>query len=135
MPVTFASGTGGRVLSSSVVVANISEWKLSKQVAAVPTNTFENAADAHSIVWEKFLIGLANATADLNGLFDVGTNSETVFYIGMAVSLDLYLDRTPLGPRSLVGFVKSVSYGTNVNNQAASFSMQVQLSGLVAAAT
>ncbi len=135
MSVVFASGTGGRVLSSSAVVANISEWKISKQVGVVPTNTFENAADANSIVWEKFLIGLANATVDLNGLFDVGTNSETVFYVGMAVNLDLYLSRTPVGPRALLGFVKSVSYGTNVNNQAASFTMQVRLSGLVAAAS
>lgn len=133
---TFASGTGGRIRegAGSTVIAGISEWKISKQLAEVPTPHFELAADANSVVWNAFLYGLADATVDLNGIFDVSGNSETTFYIGKTVVLDLLLTRTPFGLLDLSGFVKSVSYGTNVNNQPASFTAQIRLSGTVAAA-
>lgn len=138
MAVAFASGTAGRIRegAGSTVIAGIAEWKISKQVAEIPTPHFELTADGNGVVWNDFLYGLADATVDLSGLFNVGDNSESALYIGKAVVLDLLILRTgPFGLVDLVGFVKSVSYGTNVNNQAASFTAQIRLSGTVAAAS
>lgn len=133
-----ATGTEGRVRVgvSSTVVAGISSWRINKELTPIPANHFELSADADSIVWQAFYKGLAGATVDIEGFYNTDSTDKTEggtpgLYVGATVVLDLLISRTPFGYLDLAGFLTRFSAGTNVNNQMATFTATVQLSGTV----
>lgn len=134
MALTYASGTDGRIRDGASTLAGITKWSIDKQLQMIPTPSFSLTADANGVVWNQFTLkGLASATVDISGHFDVGDNTETSLYVGKSVVLDLYLSVAGLfGPENLAGTVMSVQYGTDIEaNKAASFSCKVQLTGTV----
>lgn len=138
MPFDPSTGTEGRVRvgAGSTVVAGIKSWRINKQVAEIPVNHFENAADADGIVWSAFEKGLANATVSLEGHYNVDSTDKTEggtpgLYVGASVTLDLLFTRTPFGYLDLAGFLTSFEAGTAVENQTGTFTAQVRLTGTV----
>lgn len=133
-----AVGTEGRVRvgAGDTVVAGISEWRITKQLAPIPILHFELGADGDGIVWKVFEKGLAEATATVRGHYDVGDTTEgTVgIKVGATLALDLFFTRTPFGYTNLAGFVTQFEAGTNVENQTATFNATVQMTGTVAVA-
>jgi hypothetical protein len=134
MALTFASGTDGRVRDGASAVAGLTGWSIDKQLQMIPSPHFGITADANGVTWNVFTLkGLASATCDIEGHYDVGDNSETSLYIGKTVSLDLYLSVAgTFGYENLAGTVMSIQAGTNIEaNKPATFKAKVQLSGTV----
>ena len=129
-----------RVGGSDTVVAGIQSWKIAKRAAEIPINHFELSADGDGLVWQVFEKGLADATAQIEGHYNVDATDKTEggtpgLYVGATVSLDLQFTRTPFGFMNLAGFLTSFDAGTNINNQTGTFSCTVRLTGTVAKAT
>lgn len=131
-------GTEGRVRigASSTVIAGIQSWKINKNVAEIPANHFELSADSDSIVWTEWYKGLAGATIDLEGMYNVDATEKTEggtpgLYVGATVSIDLLFSRTPFGYLDVAGFVTSLSAGTQVENKMATFQASIRCSGAV----
>lgn len=135
----YISGTAGRVATGSghVAIAGIKLWKLPKSVTMIPTPHFELTADANGTVWNDIsLKGLAQATVDIDGWFDIANNTEATLATGVVVLLDLLFDKnSSFGYIGLNGTVMEVGPGTNVENQAGVFSCKVQLTGVVPTAS
>ena len=137
-----AVGTEGRVrtLAGNTAVSGAMEWRINKQLASIPINHFELTADADGIVWSVFEKGLASATATIRGHYNVdGTDktegSTTIgLKVGATLVLDLFFTRTPFGYTDLSGFVTQFEAGTNVENQTATYTATIQLTGLVGVA-
>lgn len=133
-------GQEGRVrIGSNTVVAGIKEWRISKSCAPIPINHFELTADADGVVWQDFERGLATATATINGHHNVDATDKTeggtpALKVGATVALDLAFDRTLFGYSNLAGFITQWEAGTNIENQTATFSATIQLTGAVAVA-
>jgi hypothetical protein len=134
MALTYASGTDGRVRDGASAVAGLTRWSIDKQLQMIATPSFSLTADANGVVWNQFTLkGLAQATCDIEGHFDVGDNTETSLYVGKSVVLDLYLSVGSLfGYENLAGTVMSIQAGTDIEaNKAATFKCRVQLTGTV----
>lgn len=134
MALTYASGTDGRVRDGSTVLAGLTRWSIDKTLQMIPTPSFSLTADGNGVVWNQFALkGLAQATVDIAGHFDVGDNTETGLYVGKAVTLDLYLSASgTFGYENLTGTVMSIQAGTDIEaNKAATFACKVQLTGTV----
>lgn len=142
MAFTPVSGTAGRVRvgAGSTAVSGISEWRINKQVAAVPYNHFELTADADGVVWSKFLAGLGNATCTVRGWYDTDGTTKTEggtpgLRVGQAVTLDLLFDRTaPFGYLDLAALCTGFEAGTKIENSVADFTATFQINGAAAAA-
>ena len=138
MATTFTSGLSGSVTAGGTVVAGLNSWSLQKTINVIPTPTFNMSADANGVYWNQYpLFGLAEASCDLEGHFDVGDNSESRLYVGQTVTLNLYfVSAVPFGYTGLVAKIKSISASTNAsNNSPATFKASAQLTGTVAAAS
>lgn len=138
MATAYTSGLSGNVTAGGTVVAGLNSWSLQKTINVIPTPTFNMTADANGVYWNQYpLFGLAEATVDLDGFFDVGDNSESRLYVGQTVTLNLYfVSAVPFGYTGLTAKIKSISASTNAsNNSPATFKASAQLTGTVAAAS
>ena len=136
MPAAYAQGTDGRVRegATDVILAFIEEWKVTKSLTAYGPDTFENPADTNGVVWKrKSMKSMAEGSATVTGWYDVGTNSETILFLGKAVILDLLLTKTtPFGLANLAGVISKVEFGNKATaTQPATFSAEVSLDGIV----
>jgi hypothetical protein len=137
-----AAGTEGRIRvgAGSTVVAGVRSWRINKQLAEIPVNHFELSADADGIVWQTFLKGLAGATVTLEGHYNVDATDKTEggtpgLAVGADVVLDLLFTRTPFGYLDLAGFITTFEAGTNIDNQTATFTATIRLTGAVGKGT
>lgn len=136
MPFVPAAGTSGRVRIGvgNVAVAGVKEWRLSKQLGLIPVPHFEMPADSSGLVWSLFLAGFAQATCQINGFYDVSTNTEVGvgLKLGADIVLDLLFTKSPaFGYIDVTGFITQFNTGTNVDNQVGTFDATVQLTGVV----
>ena len=136
-----ANGTEGRVRVAvgNTVVAGIHTWSITKNVAEIPINHFELTADGDGVVWSNYERGLGNATAQIEGHYNVDGTDKTEggtpgIKVGATLVLDLLFTRTPFGYIDLGGFVTTFTAGSKVENSMASFSATVRLTGTVGVA-
>lgn len=139
MAYTVKSGTAGAIRTGvgDTQMAGIKSWSISKSLTRIAAPSFDLTADSNGVVWNSYsLNGLAEATADVTGWYDVGAasgGSEATLYIGAAVILDLLFDKsTPYGYRDLAAVVVEVTAGTDIEaNKAATFSAKFRMSSSV----
>jgi len=132
-----STGTEARVRTgSNAVIAGVYRWRISKTIAEIPINHFELSADSDGLVWTEFAKGLGSATATLEGHHNVDATDKTEagtpgLYVGATLALDLAFDRTLFGYSNLAGFITQWEAGVDVNNQTATYTATVRLSGAV----
>lgn len=130
MAFTPYSGTGGRVRHRTLGVnlAGIKSWKIPTKTTPIPIPHFELTADTNGAVWQTaWLKGLSEGTIQLEGTFDA-TTTGSAFAHGTNLALDLLFDKTaPFGYYNVTGFVTDFQPGTNVENQAGTFTITVQM--------
>lgn len=135
MSLAYKSGTAGAVRTgSNVAVAGLKKWSINKQLNRIATPSFDLTADGNGVVWNSYsLNGLAEGTADVEGWYNTGDGTETILYIGAAVTLDLLFDKTtPYGYLDQAAVVVEVSASTDISaNQAATFSAKFRFTGAV----
>jgi hypothetical protein len=135
MALAYKSGTAGAVRTgSNVAVAGLKSWTINKQLTRIPVPSFDLTADANSVVWNSYALnGLAEGTADVTGWYNTGDTTESILYIGAAVSLDLLFDKTtPYGYLDQAAVVVEISAGTDIEaNKAAVFSAKFRFTGAV----
>ncbi len=141
MAFTPAVGTQGRVRTGAGddILSGAMEWRISKTLTPVPYNHFELAADSDGIVWQKFLKGLASATATLRGHYNMDATLKTeggtpAIKVGATVTLDLLFTRGPFGYTDLSAICTGFEAGTNIENQTATYTATFQIDGAAAVA-
>lgn len=135
MAYTVISGTAGAIRTgANVAVAGIKSWSISKSLTRIAVPSFDITADGNGISWNLYsLNGLAEATADVTGWYNVGDTTESILYLGAAVTLDLLFNKTsPYGYQDIAAVVVEVSAGTDIEaNKAATFSAKFRMTGAV----
>lgn len=133
---TFTSGTAGRVrIALDVVVAGITKWDINKTATVIPIPHFESTADADGVIHPNHLVGLAGPhTVTLEGYFNSDATNKTDgstigIKVGVAVTLDLLITRTPLGYINVPGTVTKFNLSVAVENQPARFTAEVAVNG------
>lgn len=136
MAFTPISGTAGRVrVGANTTVSGIKAWKINKQVQVVPIPHFETPADSDGVLWVQHLRGLGGATGTLEGFYDVDGTTKTeggtpALSAGLAVTLDLLFDKTsPFGYSNVPVTITGFEAGTNVENQAATYTASFTVNG------
>lgn len=137
-----STGTEGRVRigGGNTVVAGISEWRITKDIADIPIPHFESTADGDGNVWPSYEKGLANAMVTLKGWYNTDGTDKTeggtpAIRLGVAVSLDLLFSRGgPFGYLDVAAFVKSFEAGVVVDNRIAEFTATCRVTAAVGAA-
>ena len=134
---TFTSGTAGRVRigAGSTVVAGITKWSISKTATVIPIPHFESTADADGVIHPSHLVGLAGPhTITIEGYFNSDATNKTDgstigIKVGVAVTIDLLITRTPLGYIDVVGTVTRFNADVAVENQPARFTAEIAVNG------
>lgn len=141
MAFTPAVGTSARVRTGagSDVLSGAQTWRLQKTAVAIPLNHFELTADANSVVWQAFGVGLATATATVTGLYDFDATTKTeggtpALKTGTTVTLDLLFTRTPFGYTDLSAILTGFETGATIENQGSNYTATFQITGVVAVA-
>jgi hypothetical protein len=127
------SGTDGRLQVDGGPVYGIKSWKLDKKTAPILIPNFESPVDDNGLVYPNVLAGLSGATVSGEGFFDCGNVTDSTVGItnGNQVTLDLYVSKNlVLGYLGLIVLITDFGPGTNVENQAASFSFQGTINGI-----
>lgn len=133
---TYASGNDGRLKVGGVTVATIKSWKLNKTTTAIPVPNFESPTQAgvngSTLVYPEKLAGLSDGTVSIEGQFDVGLPTDGTISNGSFYTLDLIIVKgTPFGYDDVVALCTAFAPGTNIENQAASFTAEFATSGVV----
>ena len=139
------SGTSGRVrVGSNVTVAGITKWRLESNTAEIPIPHFESGATAGGVVTPDVLRGLGSNRFQIEGIYNTDTTDQTEtgtpgLINGAILSADFLYVRgagsTNAGYHNVVGFITNFSAGTDINNQAATFTATYVVSGPLPAYT
>lgn len=129
------TGTDGRVKSGSNTVAGITSWNVTESAGQVNLTNFESTANSDSIVYATKVVGVAEWTVEVEGIYNTdatdGTEQGTpALRNGKTVTLDLVADKTnSKGYDGVGGFVTNFRRGVQINNTAFTFSMTVTGTG------
>ena len=130
------SGTDGRLVSQGVIVYGIKTWKLSKKTTPIPIPNFESPTDADGNVWPYSLRGLSGANVSFDGQVNTDPTDSTdsgypSISNGLTVTLDLYESKeSSWGYEGLEVLITDFDSGTNIENQAASFTASGVIQGI-----
>lgn len=137
MAFTPVSGNDGRVKKTGgAAIAGLGKWDITKTTAKIVIPHFESATDADGNVYPSLLRGLSGATGTASGQMNTNAADATDSGVpglsnGLTVNIDLILVKgTPWGIPNLPCFIDSVTFGSDINNQAAPFSMQFTIDGV-----
>ncbi len=141
MAVAMVSGNDGRFKASTttttVTIATIKSWKLTKTTTPIPVPNFESptqVGSTNTLVYPAVLAGLSQATLTVEGQFNCDATDKTDGLItnGNYYYMDLiFVKGTPFGYDNVYALCTSFSPGTNIENQAASFTAEFTCSGVV----
>jgi len=141
MTFTPTVGTQARVrYGGSTALDGAAEWEIVKEMAVIPLNHFELAANSDGVVFQAFGNGLASATATVSGIYNTDATLKTEagtpgLRLGLTVTLDLLFNRTgPFGYTALAAIVKGFRAGTGIENKPGTFTATFQVTGLVPSA-
>lgn len=137
MPTTMVSGTAGRLKASTntttVTIATVKSWTLTKTTNAIPVPTFESPTQG-SLTYPEVLSGLSQATLSVTGFFNTDATDKTdgIISNGNYYYLDLILVKgTPFGYDNVYALCTSFKATVNVENQADGFEAEFTTSGVV----
>lgn len=131
------SGNDGRVKKrGGAAVAGLGKWEIVKTTAKIVIPHFESDTDGDGNVWPSLLRGLSGATGTASGQINTDATDATDSGVpglsnGLTVNLDLILVKgAPWGIPNVPCFIDEIRIGTDINNQAASFSMSFTVNGV-----
>lgn len=137
MATTMISGIFGRLKLSTTTttstIATIKAWTLTKTTTEVPVPTFESTVQGN-LVYPDVLQGLSRGAVSVEGFFNTDATDKTDALIsnGNYYYLDLiFVKATPFGYDNVYALCTSFRAGTNVENQAATFTAEFVCSGAV----
>lgn len=136
----FTSGTDGRVtnLTTGEILAGLSDWDISGDVAEIELAHFESGANPDLIVEPDWIPGLGTTTVDLTGLYNIdqaGTGTEignSQLRKGVTQLFGLWISKhNNFGYQNVLGFIKSFKRGQKINNQAYVFTASIRVRGVM----
>ena len=137
-----STGLEGRVRAGAgnTVVAGIDQWEIVKDLGEIEIPHFESPADGDGLVWPSFEKGIAHATVNIKGIYNVDATDKTEggangLRLGATLSLDLlFVKGTPFGYLDVAGFVTKFQAGSTFANQPNPFTMTVRVTAAVGSA-
>lgn len=134
MAFTPVSGLVGRVSEAGTVIGFLKSWKMTKTTAPIKVYTFENTFDSDLNIWPTVLRGLSEAKVSCEGVFDASNPAD--YSAGFGLSNGLFVTcsfilvkLTPYGFSQVSCFIDQVEFGTNIDNQAATFTFTATING------